>query len=333
MDKIPFDGMQDMLRAKPVPKVDVKHKVMAAIRAKENKEEKVVKKKIGLLVTVGMLVGASSVWAGVEMIQLKNEKGEVVFELSQHKLQEQQQMFQQLSQQLSPEDQAKMEERRKKREYIGTVRTEIMNGLKPGTSAAIYWKPTKEQGEDQKNIIYTKKKHPDIMVVSKPIVYKSWKDMEPIVGKVFTLPSEIHGGFRFLEGEVNYEENYEYDVDVEELKAKAVKDNKEYAFTEIPLSNKFSYTNVAYQSEKGKVWVEVRIAEEGGSGTSADVIEKVMIGNNEAALMTHTFEGENSYWLIWIKNGTDLEYSVQADEKVASKDEVIKIAKQINEIK
>ncbi|MFS0556252.1 hypothetical protein [Brevibacillus sp. 179-C9.3 HS] len=330
MDKNPFKHMRDMLVAKPVPKVDVKHKVMAAIRAKENKEEKVVKKKIGLLVTVGMLVGASSVWAGMEMIQLKNEKGEVVFELSQHKLQEQQQMFQQLS----PEDQAKMEERRKKREYVGKVTTEIKNGLKPGTSAAIYWKPTKEQGENQNNIIYTKKKHPDITVVSKPIVYKSWKDMEPIVGKMFTLPSEIPGGYRFLEGEVNYEENYEYDVDVEALKAKAVKDNKEYAFTEIPLSNKFAYTNVAYQSEKGKVWVEVRIAEEGGSGTSADVIEKVMIGNNEAALMTHTSEkGENSYWLIWVKNGTNLEYSVQADEQVASKDELIKIAKQINDTK
>lgn len=51
MDKNPFKHMRDMLVAKPVPKVDVKHKVMAAIRAKENKEEKVVKKKIGLLVT------------------------------------------------------------------------------------------------------------------------------------------------------------------------------------------------------------------------------------------------------------------------------------------
>lgn len=329
MDKNPFNRMQDMLRAKPVPKVDVKHKVMAAIRAKENKEEKVVKKKIGLLVTVGMLVGASSVWAGVEMIQLKNEKGEVVFELSQHTLQEQQQM----SQQLSPEEQAKMKERQKKKEHMSTVMTEIMNGLKPGTSAAIYWKPTKVEGEQQKNITYTKKKHPDITVVSKPIVYKAWKDMEPIVGKMFTLPTELAGGFRFLEGEVNYEENYEYDVDVEALKAKAVKDNKEYAFTEIPLSNKYEYTSAAYQSEKGKVWVEVRIAEE-GTGTSAEVIEKVMVGNNEAALITDTSgKGESSYLLIWVKNGTNLEYSVQADGKVASKDELIKIAKQINDTK
>ncbi|TKI57334.1 hypothetical protein E8L90_18760 [Brevibacillus antibioticus] len=330
MDKIPFNGMHDMLRAKPVPKVDVKHKVMAAIRAKENKEEKVVKKKIGLLVTVGMLVGASSVWAGVEMIQLKNEKGEVVYELSNHTDQEQQKLIQQLP----PEEQAKMAEREKRSEYKSEVITEIMNGLKPGTSAAIYWKPTKEEEEEQKNITFIRNQHPDIRVVSSPIIYKTWKDMEPIVGKMFTLPTELAGGFRFEEGEVNYEENYEYKVDVEALKAKASKDNKEYAFTEIPVSNKYDYTSVAYQSDKGRVRAEVRIAEEGGAGSNAEAIEKVMIGNNEAVLMTHTSgKGENSYWIVWVKNGTKLEYSVRATEKVASKNELIKIAKQINETK
>ncbi|TQK53770.1 hypothetical protein FB479_109250 [Brevibacillus sp. AG162] len=330
MDKNPFNRMQDMLRAKPVPKVDVKHKVMAAIRAKENKEEKVVKKKIGLLVTVGMLVGASSVWAGVEMIQLKNEKGEVVYEIRQHTDQEQQRLIQQMP----PEEQAKMEARGKMYEHRDEVNNEIINGLKPGTSVAIYWKPTKEEEEIQKNITWSIYKQPYITMVSKPMTYKTWKEMEAAVGKMFTLPAELAGGFRFDEGDVHYEENYEYMVDLEALKAKAIKENKEYAFTEIPSSNKYDFTSVAYKSEKGSVRVEVRIAHEGKTGTNAEALEKIMIGNNEAVLTTHASKNsDNLNWITWVKNGTKLKYSVRATEKVASKDELIKIAEQINDTK
>lgn len=330
MDKNPFKGMHDMLRAKPVPKVDVKHKVMAAIRAKENKEERVVKKKIGLLVTVGMLVGASSVWAGVEMIQLKNEKGEVVYEVTQHTDQEQQRLIQQMP----PEEQAKMEARGKMYEYRDEVNNEIINGLKPGTSVAIYWKPTKDEEEIQKNITWSIYKQPYITMVSMPMTYKTWKEMEPVVGKMFTLPTELAGGFRFDEGDVHYEENYEYEVDLEALKAKAIKENKDYAFTEIPSSNKYDFTSVAYKSEKGSVRVEVRIADGGKAGTNAEAIEKIMIGNNEAVLTTHTSKNsDNLHWITWVKNGTKLKYSVRAGEEVVSKDELINIAKQINEIK
>ncbi|MED1797363.1 hypothetical protein [Brevibacillus porteri] len=326
MDKNPFNRMRDMLRAKPVPKVDVKHKVMAAIRAKENKEEKIVKKKIGLLVTVGMLVGASSVWAGVEMIQLKNEKGEVIYEITQHTDQEQQQLFKQMP----PEEQKKREELNKRYEYQDEVVNEIIDGLKPGTSVAIYFKPTKEEEERQKNITWSRYKQPYITMVSTPLTYKSWKEMEPVVGKMFTLPTELAGGFRYDEGDVHYEENYEYEVDLEALKAKAIKENKDYAFTEIPSSNKYDFTSVAYKSEKGKVRVEVRIADGGKAGTNAEAMEKIMIGNNEAVLTTHT---SNFHWITWVKNGTKLKYSVRAGEDVVSKDELINIAKQINEIK
>ncbi|MFF0829554.1 hypothetical protein ACFYU8_20935 [Brevibacillus sp. NPDC003359] len=326
MDKNPFKHMRDMLVAKPVPKVDVKHKVMAAIRAKENKEEKVVKKKIGLLVTVGMLVGASSVWAGVEMIQLKNEKGEVIYEVTQHTDQEQQRLIQQMP----PEEQKKMEERQARYEYQDEVVNEIIDGLKPGTSVAIYFKPTKEEEEIQKNITWSRYKQPYITMVSTPLTYKSWKEMEPVVGKMFTLPTELAGGFRLDEGDVHYEENFEYEVDLEALKAKAIKENKEYAFTEIPSSNKYDFTSVAYKSEKGRVRVEVRIADGGKAGTNAEAMEKIMIGNNEAVLTTHT---SNFHWITWVKNGTKLKYSVRAGEDVVSKDELINIAKQISEIK
>ncbi|MFC8685283.1 hypothetical protein [Brevibacillus porteri] len=330
MDKNPFKHMRDMLVAKPVPKVDVKHKVMAAIRAKENKEEKVVKKKIGLLVTVGMLVGASSVWAGMELIQLKNEKGEVVYEVSQHTDQEQQKMLERLS----PEERAKLDALKKESQQRSKIITDILNGLKPGTTAAIYTVPTKEEEERYKDMIFVKGKHPNVDVVTKPIEYKGWKEMEPVVGEMFRLPTELEGGLPFDYGVIHYADSDKYDI--EAMKAEAIKDNKKYIVKEIPASNKFDRASVYYKSQKGNVEVEVSLLEDdsNGMGTNAQNIEKVMVGENEAVLAIHIFkDGSVSQWISWVKNGTKLQYMVDASQEVASKDELIKIAKQINETK
>lgn len=43
----PYKQLHELLAAKPVPKVDVKQKVMAAIAAKKIEEDKKVKKKSG----------------------------------------------------------------------------------------------------------------------------------------------------------------------------------------------------------------------------------------------------------------------------------------------
>ncbi|MFF0830687.1 hypothetical protein ACFYU8_27975 [Brevibacillus sp. NPDC003359] len=324
MDKNPYKRLQEMLATKPVPKVDVKNKVMAAIYAKKNEEEKVVKKKIGLLLIVGSLVGASSVWAGMELIQLKNEKGEVVFELSQQTDYEQEQLIQQLP----PEVKAKMAQEKTESERQDEIVTEIWNGLKPGKTAAIYWLP-KEEEEKNKNDGASRKYDPNIDVVYKPFTYTNAKDIESKVGKMYTFPAELSGAFRFQEGEVWYEESDQYDV--EAMKAEAKKDKKQYVVKEIPSSDKLERVSVAYKSEKGNVRVDVSIAKNGKVETNAKTMEKVMIGNNEAVLMTHTSkQGENSYWIIWVKNGTNIKYSLRADEKIASKEELIKMAKEVN---
>ncbi|GED67867.1 hypothetical protein BRE01_15690 [Brevibacillus reuszeri] len=327
MDQNPFKPIQEMLIAKPVPKVDVKEKVMVAIMAKKMEGKKIMKKKIGLLLIASMLVGASSVWAGMKMIELKNEKGEVVLTMSQYTDEEQQKVVQELPQ----EDQTRLAEEEKELERKSEIMTNIMNDLKPGTTAAVYWVPKNE--EEDKNIVWSKHA-PNITVVSNPVTYTSWKDMQPVVGKMFTLPTELGGTFKFNEGDVLYEDSDKYDA--EAMKAEAKRDKKEYVVKEIPSSDKFDYATVSYRSEKGGIRAEVRMAEEGNAhtGTNAQVMEKVMVGNNEAVLTTHkSGNGDAFNWVIWIKNGTKLEYSLRASEKVVSKEELLKLAKQLNEVK
>ncbi|GED25860.1 hypothetical protein BAG01nite_19620 [Brevibacillus agri] len=69
-------------------------------------------------------------------------------------------------------------------------------------------------------------------------------------------------------------------------------------------------------------------------GSNADGVEKVLLGSNEAVLMTYKKENKpDFYWIVWVKNGSDLEYSVRAQGETVSKQELIKIAKQLNEAK
>ncbi|MCG5254254.1 DUF4367 domain-containing protein [Brevibacillus agri] len=88
-------------------------------------------------------------------------------------------------------------------------------------------------------------------------------------------------------------------------------------------------------ADQGKITVEVGMAEVGVKvGSNADGVEKVLLGSNEAVLMTYKKENKpDFYWNVWVKNGSDLEYSVRAQGETVSKQELIKIAKQLNEAK
>ncbi|MBG9941313.1 DUF4367 domain-containing protein [Brevibacillus formosus] len=324
MDKNPFKHMRDMLVAKPVPKVDVKHKVMAAIRAKENKEEKVVKKKIGLLVTVGMLVGASSVWAGMEMIQLKNEKGEVVLKLKQMSMQEQQQKMQQL-----PPD-IKDQIKNRNAEIFKQLDTgeQIVNGLKPGEAVAIYWPLTKLQLESNPNST------PFVDVRSKPFTYTTWKDMEQKVGHLFKVPAEMGTDFKFVAGEAIYLPSDKYDEKA--MKEEQERTKKEYVVQPIPLSDKLRNAEIEYKGQKGSAFVEVSILDDKNKsgGTLAENLEKVMIGDNEAVYSTFAPKnGDTVHSLDWVKNGTKVNYGLRAKMSVSTKEELLKMAEQINQAK
>ncbi|MEK3741911.1 DUF4367 domain-containing protein [Brevibacillus sp. FSL K6-0770] len=324
----PYKQLHELLAAKPVPKVDVKQKVMAAIAAKKIEEDKKVKKKIGVLLTIGLLAGASSVWAGMEVIQLKNEKGEVVMEMDTGKGTE----ITSKTEGLPVEMQNELAQAEADAERRSNIINEILDQLKPGTSAAIYWLPKNEKKDENAEVISLR--DPNVDVFYKAITYTSLAELEQkLADKRFALPTELNGAFRFESGEIEYKPSDKYDVAV--MKAEAIKNKKEYVVKEIPTSDKFDYVHVAYRGAKGGITVEVRQAELGAkTGSNATGVEKVMLGKNEAALMTYKEDNQPDFhWIVWIKNGSDLEYSVRAKATTVSKEELIKLAKQLNEHK
>ncbi|MGG1662367.1 DUF4367 domain-containing protein [Brevibacillus sp. NRS-1366] len=324
MDKNPFNRMREMLLSKPVPKVDVKDKVMAAVYAKKKQEEKVVKKKIGLLLTVGLLAGASSVWAGMEMIQLKNEKGEVVLEIEQ--MSEVQQ--QQLKQQLTPAQKDSINNRSDELMRQLDIGEQIVDGLNPGDAIAIYWPLTEFQLQANP---YSK---PFIDVRAKPFTYTTWKDMEQKVGHLFKIPVEIGTEFKFAEGKASYLPSDKYDQ--EAMKAELENTKKDYVVKPIPLSDKFRDAEIEYKGQKGSSFLDVSILDDEKKRVGAidSVFEKVMIGNNEGVYFhPSSNHGESFHSLQWVKNGTKVSYNLRAKMSVSTKEELIKMAEQINQAK
>ncbi|ATO48409.1 hypothetical protein P4V86_01995 [Brevibacillus laterosporus] len=323
-DRDPYKQIQELLTSQPVPKIDVKKKLMNAIYADQRQEEKKVKKKLGLLLTVGLLVGASSVWAGIQTIELKNDKGEVVYEVT--KLGEYQQ--EQMMKNLQPEVKEKLQNRSEEIYRQLDIGDKILTEMKPGSAVAIYWPITELQKQNQLN------PRPVIDVKSKPFTFTTWKNMEQKVGNLFKLPSELGDGFHFTEGEAIYYPSKKYNEEL--MKAEQEKTKKEYIVQEIPITDKLRNAEVEYKGEKGSVYVDVSLVEDGKSngGTFAKTLEKGMVGDNEAVYSIFTSKNEDStHSLDWVKNGTKVEYSLRAKMNLVTKEELFKMAKQVNQAK
>ncbi|MED1665488.1 hypothetical protein [Brevibacillus laterosporus] len=323
-DRDPYEQIQELLTSQPVPKIDVKKKLMNAIYADQRQEEKKVKKKLGLLLTVGLLVGASSVWAGIQSIELKNDKGEVVYQVT--KLGEYQQ--EQMTKNLQPEVKKKLQNRSEELYRQLDIGNEILTKMKPGSAVAIYWPITELQKQNELN------PRPFIDVKSKPFPFTTWKSMEQKVGNLFRLPSDLGDGFHFTKGEAEYYPSDKYNQ--EWMKAEQEKTKKEYIIQETPITDKLRNAEVEYKGEKGSVHVEVNLVEDGKSkrGTFANTLEKVMVEDNEAVYSIFSSKnGDNNHSLVWVKNGTKVEYSLRAKMNLVTKEELFKMAKQVNQAK
>ncbi|CCF13057.1 putative uncharacterized protein [Brevibacillus laterosporus GI-9] len=323
-DRDPYEQIQELLTSQPVPKIDVKKKLMKAIYANQRQEEKKVKKKLGLLLTVGLLVGASSVWAGIQTIELKNEKGEVVSQVTKRSEYQQEQMMKNLQ----PEVKEKLHNRSKELYRQLDTGNEILTKMKPGSAVAIYWPITELQKQNELN------PRPFIDVKSKPFTFTTWENMEQKVGNLFKLPSELGNGFLFTKGEAVYDPSDKYDQAW--MKAEQEKTKKEYIAQEIPITDKLRNAEAEYKGEKGSVYVQVDIRKEGKSkvGTFANTLEKGKVEDNEAVYSVFSSKnGDSNHSLHWVKNGTKVEYSLRAKMNLVTKEELFKMAKQVNQAK
>ncbi|EJL27700.1 sigma-70 family RNA polymerase sigma factor [Brevibacillus sp. BC25] len=124
--------------------------------------------------------------------------------------------------------------------------------------------------------------------------------------------------------------------DEKAMKEEQESTKKEYVVQPIPLSDKLRNAEIEYKSQKGSAFVEVSILgdKNKSGGTLAENLEKVMIGDNEAVYSTFAPEnGDTVHSLEWVKNGTKVNYSLRAKISVSTKEELLKMAEQINDTK
>lgn len=317
-DRDPSNDMKELLHSKKVPRVDVTEKVLDAIYAKQNQTEVVkVKKRIGFFLIVGLVVGASSVFAAVEVLQLKNEKGNVVYEVSKTSDQ----------QKLSPKQLDVLNKAMEESKRVSDIVNKVLQGVEQGKAVAIYTVPKIPDVPGE--LTYDNGKQPNIDVVSKPFDLTNQRDLQEKLGKQIVIPAELAGGFRFKEGSVLFKPEKNYDVKA--MKAEAEKNKKEYVVHEVKMSNVLDQTFVSYESTKGGVVVNVMnkegLAEDGTitAGGNHDNAEKVMVGDNEAAYTTKKMpDGDMNKQISWIKNGTSLGYHVWTFSKDITKEDLVK---------
>lgn len=85
-----FDELYDQFQAVPLKKIDVKQNVLQKISQKNHPYGgRKMKAKIGILVAVCMVFLVSAAYAAVQVYQLRNENGEVVYQAKQENVQEQ----------------------------------------------------------------------------------------------------------------------------------------------------------------------------------------------------------------------------------------------------
>lgn len=327
--------LEKWLQSKSVPKVDVKEKVMGKIYAQKNQMEVVkVKKRIGLFVSVGLLVGATTVFAAVEAIQIKNEKGEVVYEVSPTPDQEA------LKQQLSPEQRKQLEQMEDESKRTEKLLNDILDGVGPGKAVAIYIKPNiPKTGET----VYLAKgvKSEDVDVVSTGFEFTKLSDMQQKIGNKFTLPAELPGGFLFSAGDLRFEPGDNYDPAA--MAEEAKKNNKEYVVKELQLTDKMEESVVFYRGSKGTIRAHINEIDkkelDGPPSVGGDFahLEKVKIGDIEGVYSVMKLpegeKGQGSHIISWINNGATLTYSIWASPEKVTKEELIKAAESLAQAK
>ncbi|MGK5508389.1 hypothetical protein [Brevibacillus formosus] len=317
-----YKQLEKLFHSTVIPKIDVNKKVMSAIYKDKNEMEAAkVKKKIGLLVIVGLLVGASTAIGAMQVIQLKNEKGEVVYEV---KMQNKENPLPQLSQEEQEQGQWEDEED----ERVLKIVNEIKNGLQPGKAAAVYVVPKLPK---QENIQYPPGVLPDIYFVSKEFEFTKMADLQAKLDGTIPLPSELPGTYAFSKSYVMYKANNDFDDS--SMREEAKKFSKEYVVREIELSNTLEQMHVYYQGSKGKITLKIQNDNETvgthTEGSRHDLAEKITVGGNETIYREFHSNRDNTKMMSWMKNGTRLHYNVISESKEMTKEELVKIVESI----
>ncbi|MMZ57577.1 hypothetical protein D1872_195150 [compost metagenome] len=296
------------------PDVDLTGKVMKKLYAEQKKKERFfVKYKVSLLVVAGMLLTVSSGFAAVKYGILKNEQGEVVYQVKPLK---------------EAPPQPKYSEEDIKR--IGMSR-DLADELLPDGSAAIFYivphNPTRQTDTRFKPAVFT-----DASALH-----------TKLAGKQVTIFDSLKENYKFQSAsvffkpvtDVNPPSPEEKAATVEKLRKQAEESNKDYAMMPMELSDELLHLRSTYK--QGENQIAVTIVD---YGVGKDIPtsywdeklnfeqEKIVVKGIEM-LYTEWNEGggRDIRWVHELPGGGHkYEYLIESNAKEISKEDLINIA-------
>ncbi|MGG4447400.1 hypothetical protein HPY28_21895 [Brevibacillus sp. HB1.2] len=234
---------------------DVKEQVLQKMKEQKMRSEgKQVKKRWGLLIAAILVFGGTSAYAAMKVYELKNEKGEAVVKVQQT---------------ATPQPQSKS----------GNWKSfqDVRDSLKPGEGAAVYM-----AGPDNP------KKRVSFTYI--PVIHESTPPLQKEVGSFYEVPAELAGGYKFVNGHVNYPFDYSQAELFEEMYKEAENEKKQIVVRKVSPKSNFDRVYTLYKGSEGKerdgdVYIAITnfegvkyIEEEAGQDA---IVEKVKVQNYE----------------------------------------------------
>lgn len=300
----PFGDVEHLIMDTPVPKIDVKDRVLEKLRERKNQREAVrVKKKIGLIVAACLVFGVTSAYAAMKVYELKNEKGEVVVQINQ-----------------TAKDPVTSQHK-----TYGQMLKEVRESVKPGTAVAVYIVPD----NPQKIVAF----------FQKPITSTDRRVIQAEAGNMFAFPADLTGGYTFKEGFVQHMIIHDYKK--EDFYKQAEETKKDVIVKELKVEPTIEQLGATYANHKGEVRIRIEnfekvkyVSTEAGPD---DTVEKVKVGKREALYHLRKIKGADGKTesmeqsIEYFKDEAKLLYHVWTSSPEITKQDLLAIVEKLEE--
>lgn len=290
------ESIKDLFNDPRIPQeIDISRQVMEKI--KRDKERFFVKYKVSILVAIGLIASISSGYAAVQYYQLKDEKGEVIY---QQKDISQTPGKPKVVKELDPETQKYHDKR-----------SEINSNMEPGTAAAVYIAV-----HNPKKVVAT---------LFKPFEFANVADLRKKVGDQILVPETLPGGYSFEDANLTFDIKREYDK--EALYKKAEQEKKEYVIQPLEWTNELDTLYATYKSGKSYINLNISNYEDVEDSTTYIITqddqkkEVIKVGQIEVLYTEEARKDRVDKNIVWVMEyaGKKMQYEV-----VATGDELTK---------
>jgi hypothetical protein len=293
-----------------VPEADLAGKVMEKLHAEQRPKRFSLKYKAGLLIAAGMLLTVSTAFGAVKYFSLKNQQGEVVYEVKPLKE--------------APNGETTEEERQR------MVRSRELGDelLKAGMAALFYIVPNNPNHELDTRF--------------KPMNFNDLSALSNKMAKYpVKLPDSVLKTYHFKDASVYFEPVTDVNPPSPEEKAEIVKklqqqaklSGKDYGMMPVKLSDKLLSISVVYKN--GKDEIMTRIADIGAGNQVTGYVdekinfdqEKIVINGVETMYTTVNGDPSTIEWVVEVPgSGLRYAYMIHSKKGDLTKEQLIEIA-------